>query len=413
MNEVILHQSKKNKFGYYKVGSEEFISKLSAIEHSQKTGKHIEWIFNDSFFEKYDWSKEPEESLQSLYKQRAQRIRNSYDYVVIFYSGGADSHNVLCSFLHNDIPIDEICVCHYSEVEGKDSYWTGEILLTALPDINYIRSHKKSIKITFLDTTKYFEKIYTGDNRWDWIYQMNTTLSPNNYVRSFIREINKHYQKIIDSGKKMCFVYGCDKPRIEFKNNRYGLYFQDFIDSTISPRTAILDRPWENDECFYWSVDAVEILSKQAHTLVKFLKNVKSSSSYLHRDHPKHGQRFSKDLGSTIINGEQFYLTPEGQKNLLYPYWPKNRFQNPKPFSAVFSPRDSWFYDKNNHNEKIMTAKESFLNGLKKIEQLVDEKFINPRIEKVPSKYWFDTKLIQDYRISSDFVGCKSQTYWL
>jgi hypothetical protein len=412
MNKIV-PQSKKDKFGYYRVGNSEFISKLSAIEHSQKTGKHMQWIFNDIFFQEQDWTIEPSKSLQTLYKERAQRIRNNYDYVVLFYSGGADSHNVLCSFLYNNIPIDEICVCQYSEAEGKDSFWTGEVLLTALPDLNFIRLHYPSITINYLDTTRYLEKIYEGDSRWEWIYQMNTTLAPNNYLRSFIREMTPHYQKIISSGKKMCFVFGSDKPRLEFQDNQYGLYFQDIIDSCVSPRTAILDRTWEHDECFYWSIDSIELLRKQAHSLVKFLRSVNPASKFLIKANQKNSRHTRSNLGTTTIDGEQYYLTTEGQKNILYPYWPKDRFQNKKPFSAVFSPRDSWFFSKNNHNEKIMQAQKYFFNGLKKIEEIVDGTWINPKLTHMPSEYWYDTKLIMDYKISSDLVGCKSPTYWL
>ena len=49
------------------------------------------------------------EVISSLDKDKyAQQLREKYDYIVLAYSGGADSCNVLNSFLDNGIPIDDI-----------------------------------------------------------------------------------------------------------------------------------------------------------------------------------------------------------------------------------------------------------------------------------------------------------------
>jgi hypothetical protein len=53
-----------DKFGVYRVGNLKFYSKLEAIEMHAKTGTHPHWDFNETVFDSYDWTQEPEESLK-------------------------------------------------------------------------------------------------------------------------------------------------------------------------------------------------------------------------------------------------------------------------------------------------------------------------------------------------------------
>ena len=106
------------KLGYYSVGLQEFDSKIKACQLASKVLEKIQspnivkWHFNDEIFSTYNWSIEPRESLADLYKKRAKHLREQYDYIIISYSGGADSHNVVMSFLNQGLFIDELVVTH-------------------------------------------------------------------------------------------------------------------------------------------------------------------------------------------------------------------------------------------------------------------------------------------------------------
>ena len=76
-------------------------------------GFNIKYNFNI-----FDWSKEPTESWKELKKQRAQHIRDNYDYVVLYFSGGSDSTTVLNSFYDNNIYIDEIVTTVYDKFDS-------------------------------------------------------------------------------------------------------------------------------------------------------------------------------------------------------------------------------------------------------------------------------------------------------
>jgi hypothetical protein len=72
-----------DRLGCYRVGDLKFYSKLEAIEMHTRTGIHPHWDFNEAAFSSYDWTTEPEENLLELYRQRAQQLRNKYDYIVL------------------------------------------------------------------------------------------------------------------------------------------------------------------------------------------------------------------------------------------------------------------------------------------------------------------------------------------
>ena len=73
----------QDKLGVYRVGDLKFYSKLEAIEMHTKTGIHPHWDFNEAVFSSYDWTVEPKEDLLELYKQRAEQLRNQYDYIIL------------------------------------------------------------------------------------------------------------------------------------------------------------------------------------------------------------------------------------------------------------------------------------------------------------------------------------------
>ena len=84
---------------YYKVNNNIFNSKLNAFLYADLIKSDIvEWIFLLSeYLNTYNWNIEPEETLDELYQIRAKELREKYDYIILMYSGGADSHNVLMS----------------------------------------------------------------------------------------------------------------------------------------------------------------------------------------------------------------------------------------------------------------------------------------------------------------------------
>ena len=107
------------KLGYYHAGGQKFSSKIAAALHSIKTNTKLHWNFNDEIFSKHDWSKEPLSTLDELYDARSRELREKYDYLILSYSGGSDSHNILMSFIRQGLHLDEIIINHMNKANDQ------------------------------------------------------------------------------------------------------------------------------------------------------------------------------------------------------------------------------------------------------------------------------------------------------
>lgn len=332
-----------DQFGYYTVGTNyKTYSKLEAMTEMARTGIHLDWNFNRSVFEVYDWKQEPAIDLKELYRQRAQQIRDSYDYVVVFYSGGADSWNIVNTFLENDIKIDEIAHCW--SLKGDDSYYSyfnEEIYRVAIPQTLRIQQQHPDINHRIIDITDTVNRIYTtGSNGFDFIYYTNCLITPNGFARSYLRESIADYQRLIDSGKRVAFVWGTEKPRITIKNGRYTCFFLDMFDNTVSSRLQHIaqDRGYF-DELFYWSPEAVPVIIKQCHVVKKFLERAESDHPWLSTERSDFGR----------LRHSNRWLTADGLHSLIYPGWDISTFTNGKNNQTVIGPRDQWFWSQKEH----------------------------------------------------------------
>lgn len=364
----------KDKFGFYQVGEFKTYSKVEAIELSNKTGKKLHWNFNDEEFASYNWKVEPVESLQTLYRKRARQIRERYDYIVLWYSGGADSYTMLRAFLDEGLFIDEIATFHNYGGDGSwDTYLNSEVKRVAMPVMEKVLEQSPLTKFRLVDHADYQDRnLYNkDDNRFDFIYRANAVFSPNQLTRQYIRETDPDFQKLFAQGKSVCFVWGMDKPRLNMTDKtdrRYSIKFIDIVDNSVSPYTQRMNRPWENDEFFFWSPDSKDMLCKQGHVIMRYLKNVPPEDI-----EPWFVKKGTNSLGNTIINGKIHYLSNEGLHRLIYPDWVVGTYSSGKhDFLLMWSPRDEW-YLKDTHAEHTKT----YVAGLKKLEEIAGPDWTN------------------------------------
>ena len=338
--------------GCYRVGDLKFYSKLEAIEMHTKTGHHPHWDFNEAVFSSYDWTVEPKENILELYRQRAQQLRDQYDYIILTYSGGADSTTVLESFLDNDIKLDEIV--SYVNHE-RDSFLSAEIYQVAVPNIECLKEKHPYIKfrtINLLDLEMSHFSI--NDTKFDWIYEMNFCINPNNASRVDFGLKIKEWADLIHAGKKVCILTALDKPRITQDNGKFYFKFIDFIDCAATVKSMAGQQPW-TDELFYWTPDFPKILIKQGHLIKNYLKGdvIKLPHVSLQKS----------DLAYREVNGKKYWLSNHGVHSLIYPKWNINTFTVGKANSILFTPRDTWFFNLQNEH----TAKKNWFTGLEKL----------------------------------------------
>jgi len=329
-----------DKFGFYSVGDLKTYSKVEAIEWQQRTGHFPEWNFNKEIFDTVDWQTEPTIELWDLYKARARQIRDAYDYVVLFYSGGSDSDNVLRSWIDADCKIDEIaCFWNLEATKDPQSFMCAEIQNVVLP---VVKKLKKTHEFEFrqIDVSQ-LTIDFLAKNKFDYSYYSNHSISPNNIVKGMFRETIPAYQQLIDSGKRVCFVWGFEKPQIGTDSHGSYVQFVDTMDNCVGPYSQLnYDQGW-HDELFYWSPDLPEMIVKQAHVLKRFVDTCNMPEFYSTKSSP---YGYNSKL-------KQF-LTHDAIKQVIYPRWDPSTFCNGKsPTGAsnylVYSPRDEWLWKSN------------------------------------------------------------------
>ena len=266
----------KNDIGYYKVNDKVFGNKYDAVMYAQQTNQIVTWHFFDEVFNSVDWNTEPELSLDDLYKVRAHQIREEYDYVVVFCSGGSDSNNVIRTFLNNNIPVDE--VIGIAPMEGLSNWefdknnlsednTISEVKYAMFPLFDEIANKNPNIKLTIYD---YFSDILKKNDE-QWTYDACGNIVT--VLTSHFTNVGRldHIDKLIQQGKRIGLVYGTDKPIIRIDSNN-NLYFV-LADSGINYLNMPDSRTFPNVDTvlFYWSPRLPELLVKQAHVVAKAL----------------------------------------------------------------------------------------------------------------------------------------------
>ena len=197
----------------YDCNGKNFTSKFSAIRENINTGHPVHFNANESW-NNYDFSVEPEETWPTLLKQEAIKLRESYSYIKLWYSGGADSDLVLTTFVQNGIHVDEIC-CSKSGLGSADY----EIDNFAFQYLKQIEPIIPKTKITILEPNIKDYKDYYMNSNWstevpEWNYAFRMI-----YHNDIIKDHN--------TKSEMINVFGAEPPRLAYRNKKWYMYFLD------------------------------------------------------------------------------------------------------------------------------------------------------------------------------------------
>jgi hypothetical protein len=331
-----------DKFGYYQAGEHTSYSKYEAVEWAKRNRSQLLWNFNREVYDSIDWMIEPPGDLWEMYKQRARQIREAYDYVVLWYSGGSDSHNVLNAWIDAGLKIDEIATTwNYKTTSDTQNHYNAEISNVVLPDITSLRKAGHEFEFRLVDIEKLMLDLLPSWSS-EFEYNVNFHFSPNNPAKHLLRDKIDDYKKIIESGKKLCFVWGKEKPVLGFDGRHY-VYFTDNVDNCVGPYVQRNYFKGWYDEFFYWTPDYPLIPVKQAHVIKKFINSSVNEDDFEEKCKPQHSNGYSRKFNK--------YLKDDVVKTILYPRWSNQIFCNGKTSSYTYSLRDEWFF-KSNLDEK-------------------------------------------------------------
>jgi hypothetical protein len=310
------------KNGYYIVGNKNFNFKFNALMHATQTQQDVQWEFNTAQFRALDWRTPLQVDIRSLYQQRAQQLRDRYDYLMLCFSGGSDSTTILKSFINNNIHLDEI-ICDWPL--AHTSNWSvsrdptpfnhmSEWELAIRPMLDHVRTHHPRIKITITDTT---QDLSVEDTEHTFtISHMGPYQSTKRY-----KNVAERFGEINQKHSGAAVIMGCDKPHVFIDRGVFCTILADqhcFFKSSHVPDPRVV-------EYFFWSSDMPEIAREQAHLIYQHL---------LAR--PQLRLLFDEDKSQYST-----YRT-ELIKSIIYPDWDRSIFQANKAESTLWSSQHAW-----------------------------------------------------------------------
>lgn len=345
--------------GYYRVGELNYNFKINALEAATKLNLPVQWDFNTEVYRNLNWRRSTGVSLTTLYRLRAEQLRNEYNYLVLSFSGGSDSYTVLRSFIDNNIHLDEI-VCDWPiartehltiSTDTRPENYNSEWALAIKPVLDYVQQYHPKIKITVTDSLQALS-VEDHDDTCT-LTQIHNYVSIKRY-----RKILERIHTLSDQHANVGLVLGIDKPQMLIDKNAFCVYFKDtpcWIKSSIDTKYT------RNVEYFYWTPSMPEIVLEQAHTVYQYLLQNKSLIPLLtSSDHQR-----------------DFF------KSLIYPSWNPAVFQANKGTSLIYNEQYAWFF--NNQPTIEVQSWESSMNSRL---NLVDQQYLN----------FFDNGKFQGYK---------------
>ena len=376
--------------GYYVVGNKIFRHKVYAMQEATRQRMNptdVTWVFNNDVYDSLDWKTVKSVPLTDMYRLRAQQLREKYDYLILSFSGGGDSTNVLDSFVMNKIRLDEVVVYWpHKHTSGKytvsmdtsASNFLSEWDFNIEPKLKWLEKVSPSTKITILDWT---EKLHVHEPDEDIV-----ELSPHHNYLGY-----KRYQAVDTlllerqtQHKNYAFVTGIN-PAFPWQLGRH-LFTMFSEGPTCSYGSDYTSRGLcRNVEFFYWTPDMPEIVSAQCHALLAALKADPKVLSII----PKWGLT-GPVPGAQNTEPRTLEQLRQWTKQVLYPTYDYQNLQVDKNSSPLIAPEwYSWFYD----NKDSVEIVQPHSSGITSHQNLIDPSFFIFKNNQVNAYHMYRSKL--------------------
>lgn len=305
---------------YWEVDGKKYYRNADALVASSESNSKIKFYYHNDAFDRFNWEVEPPQTFNQLCAIRAQQLRDNYKYLRLWYSGGADSHTVLRTFLDNNIHLDEIAMIRVGVIDEFDTHANVEINRRSVPYLNSIRHSIPKTKISTVDisASDYLE-YYQSD---DWFLQAR--------IYDFADDagvIISGYESIERGGLSIpddcAEITGGDKSKLIRHDD---VYYIPIVDSSF-PYLHITTL-----EEFYITPDLPELHSKQSHVLKHLLENMFPKDQDLTHEiyNPVTGDQHFRSLWYSscrqILNSDIDFgkgwgiITPKGQSRIVDAY---------------------------------------------------------------------------------------------
>lgn len=348
----------EKRCGFWRTNDSCFFNKMECLRYATKIrAPKVFFHFHDEIYSLYNWKIEPTETLDQLYKERAQQLREKHPYLILMISGGADSTNMLQIFLKNNIKVDEIISVFplqaidklkhtFNPNDKNPQNYMFEYTHAALPLIQSVAKHHPDIKITVLD---YIDSTLNMIENNDF-YKLARSGGLISVATGFFHTA-LDYAKSLD--KKSTIVYAVDKPRISYDPISETWYsrFLDFNASYGEFDHDVFAGAQPTTEYFYYTPDSPKIVIKQSVLIKRFLESISLVNN-------PDSQLYKELVSERLFRGRpNSYLDinvhSDVIKKILYKDWNTEIFQAKKVTNVFHNEIGSWFYNSDLVSQRI------------------------------------------------------------
>jgi hypothetical protein len=322
--------------GVWEVQDSTFEKKYDALVYATEINAPVNFNFFNDVWDNFDKKLLGTVPLQELYKQRAQQLRNKYDYLILYYSGGSDSYNILRTFLDNGIKIDEICVKWATKVlERERNIYTPNTEDTSA--YNYLSEWDYAIKPVLDELAKTNPEIKIEIVNWmddrflkdphamfDFVNHWHDIELPS------LATWSPSEAKLIAEGKTVGNIYGVDKPYVIFGEKETLMYFSDAC-TAMGPPNPINPT---GVEFFYWAPDLPHLAWEMGYQTMLAQENNPALLDI----------KFSSKIKKDPVQWNANYQRQQKEmRYVLYDNW-IDVFQTMKPEMMDRSDKHAWIY---------------------------------------------------------------------
>lgn len=317
--------------GFYKVGDRTFVSKFEALLYATSVQKKPMYHYYD---EAWDaalplYRHHPNTNFLSLYKERARRIRDKFDYLVLHFSGGVDSTTVLQSFVFNDIKLDEVYVRWPLKLLQSNVYtpnpndrratnMLSEWDFSIKPKLDWIKANHPEIKIVIEDWTDelYKTKLDTFDE--NLFHKHNHNFGLVNFIYSEM--VSKSSLEAQAKKLRVGHIYGAEKPLITYDSisDSFFMFFTDISTASVGFQHSFNKFDTADRIDFYHAPDFPQLTISRATAMAAHIRK-NPSLTYLV---DSKNASLSSDEKTKRMDAFQRLCT-----GVLYPNWDPRTFQ--------------------------------------------------------------------------------------
>ena len=357
------------KNGYYQIG-DSFASHVGpACQEATRTNQTIQWHFGNEVYNNFNWRSRLNVPITELYRLRAQQLRDKYDYLVLWFSGGADSTTILRSFVDNGIHLDEVMIVwprsltngrYTPNLNTDSSNMVSEWDFSIEPKLKWLATHHPEIKITVLEQ---FLNPNTSENyflnNWHLAEKINYAIIDRQYLLD--NEIKERYKK----HKNIASITGASPPEVFLLNDKWVSVFfvSEASTGAVGKSDYLNDGTPRNVELFYWAHEFPEIIREQGHLILDYLNEFPQFRSIF---------ASSSDTGVPGVFDTRYDMRRQLIKKIVYPTWDLSTFQVGKPRSFYHYPSYyQWFFS-NPESKSFISGWE---HAIKQHESMISKSF--------------------------------------